>query len=185
MNIYRPYPECDDYDCFSIESNSEASKMLNLFFDYQEDPNIRLNRVWKPFSVEIYSPHSKKKCTRGDFLAISGGSIVCNLQVWEILEPLIGQHVQLLDIMYNDDVYYILKVTTIIDCLDYSRAEVLRSSKTGRVLYVKKYAFREELIYNSVLFVIPEIESSNIVTQAFKDFIEEHNLKGLGFQKIV
>jgi hypothetical protein len=184
MNIYLPYPESDDYDRFTFEDNDEARKILSLFFDYQKDPNVLLNRVWKPFSVEMYSPH-RKKCTRGDFLAISARSIVCNLQVWEIIEPLIGKHVQLLDIMYNDDVYYILKVTTIIDCLDYSRAEVLRSSKTGRVLYVKKYAFKEELIHSSVLFVIPEMESSNIVTQAFKDFIEEHNLKGLGFQKIV
>jgi hypothetical protein len=186
MNIYLPYPEVDDYDCFDHGGTEEARKMLNVFFTYHEDPNIELNRVWKPFSVKIETPYTKNNgCTRGNFLGISARNIVCSPQVWEILKPLIGQHVQLLEITYNNDVFYILKVTTIIDCLDYSKAEVLRSSQTGRVLYVTKYAFKEELIQDNVLFVIPEMKSCKIATQAFKDYIEEHNLQGLGFQKIV
>jgi hypothetical protein len=187
MNIYLPYPEIDDYDYFGFENREKVKEMLKDFFAYREDPSISMNRVWKPFSVKLNPPDSSRGniFRRGDFLGISARNIVCSPQTWEILKPLIGQHVQLLEITYNNDVFYILKVTTIIDCLDYSKAEVLRSSQTGRVLYVTKYAFKEELIQDNVLFVIPEMKSCKIATQAFKDYIEKHDLQGLGFQQIV
>ncbi|WP_442939387.1 imm11 family protein [Nostoc sp.] len=77
-----------------------------------------------------------------------------------------------------------LKVINIIDCLDRSKADLFISETSGRVLRIEKHAFKEELIQYQHFFVVPECKFGILVSQKFKDLVEESQLKGLKFKRV-
>jgi hypothetical protein len=181
MNIYCPYPDVDNYDSFYPENMKEGTEILNRFLNLGKYQNIEEKGEWKPLPVHVNSVGTK----RGDFLGIGARQFTCNGRGWKILEPLIGRSVKTFSVKYNQSEYSIIKATNIIDCLDYSKSDVFRYQEIGRVLWVNKYVFREELIKGEHLFAIPEIKFNILVSQEFKDCVEKNDLEGLLFQQVV
>jgi hypothetical protein len=179
MNIYRPYPS-DLYDSFYLIDTNKKDDIIDRFLNRGKYQNVEERGEWPDINVEIESLGTK----RGDFFGISACSIICNMNAWKVLKPLIDNSVKLLPIIYKDDTYFLLKATNIVDCLDYTRASILRSPKTGRVLGVNKYAFKESCIKDENFFVIPEIKFDILVSQKFKDCVEQNRLEGLLFQQL-
>jgi hypothetical protein len=179
MKIYHPYPDTDNYDRFYPSNLVEGSNILSRFLNTGKYQNIEEESDWKPLSVEVQSLNTK----RGVFSGIDAQHITCNSRAWEVLEPLISSSVKLFPIDYKGDIYYLLKVINIIDCLDYDKADVFRF-ETGKVLGINKYAFQESLIQNQHFFALPEIKFNILVSQEFKDCIEQNGLEGLLFEQV-
>lgn len=79
----------------------------------------------------------------------------------------------------NDEDYYIVNVTNIVDCFDYERAEFDRYENSGRIMWFKKYSFIPEKLQNLKLFkLIDEPQRDPFVTEEFMNKIEEKNLTG-------
>jgi hypothetical protein len=155
--------------------------ILQRFLNMGKYQDIEENSAWNPLEVRIESFGTK----RGDFFSIIARKFACNQETWEILTPLIKNDVQLLPLKSDDGDFSILKVINIVDCLDHSKADIFRSPETGKVLRVRKYAFKEELIQKQHFFAIPESKFGILVSQSFKDLVEKNNLKGLNFEQIV
>jgi hypothetical protein len=179
MKIYHPYPDTDNYDRFYPSNLIDGVDVLSRFLNTGKYQNIEEKSEWEPLPVEVQSLDTK----RGAFLGIVAHHLVCNSHAWKILEPLIGSNVKLFPIEYTKYSYYLLKVINIIDCLDYTKADVLRS-ETGRVLGVNKYAFQENLIKTEHFFALPEIKFDILVSQEFKDCVEQNGLEGLLFEQV-
>lgn len=179
MNIYHPYPNSDQYNRFYPLNLVEGADKLSRFLNTGKYQNIEEKSNWHPLPVEIQSLNTK----RGDFLGIVAHHITCNSRALEILKSLIGNSVKPFPFEYNGDAYFLLKVINIIDCLDYTRADVLRSQE-GRVLGINKYAFKEESIENKHFFALTEIKFDILVSQTFKDYVEQNELEGLLFEQV-
>jgi hypothetical protein len=180
MNIYTPYPNCDDYDCFYPLDQQNSHDILSRFLNFGKYQNTEEKCEWIPLPVGIESLGTK----RGDFLAVIACSFACNKKAWELLEPLIGNDVKLLPLACSDGEFNILKVTNIIDCLEHSKIDALRSEETGRILHIRTHVFKEDMIKNQHFFAIPEKKFGILVSQDFKDLVEENGLEGLGFRQI-
>jgi hypothetical protein len=180
MNIYVPYSNSDEYDCFYPLDQQGSHDILQRFLNLGKYQNIEELSEWKPLPVGIESLGTK----RGDFLTVIAYSFACNKGAWKVLEPLIGDSVELLPLECSEGEFNLLKVINIIDCLDYSKADVFRFQETGRVLHVRKYAFKEDLIRDRHFFAIPEKKYGILVSQSFKDLVEQNQLKGLTFKQV-
>jgi hypothetical protein len=180
MNIYVPVPNSDDYDCFCWPDQPELQNTLERFLNFGKYQNIEEPSQWTPLKVEIESFGTK----RGDFLGVIAYSFACNPKAWKVLEPLIGSSTELLPLKCEEGEFSLLKVVNVIDCLDYSKADVLRSPETNRVLSIKKYAFKEDLIMDQHFFALPERKFGILVSQTFKDLVERNQLEGLMFKQV-
>jgi hypothetical protein len=176
MNIYQVYHDCDVYDSLYF-INEDDDDFLDRFFGftiYQNQPN---RPTWKPLVVEF-----EREEKRTEFPNLSG-RFACSDKAWQIIAPLINNHVELLPLQCELGNYYIVK-TERIDCLDYSRAVVERFDDSERVMEVVSYAFKEDCLKDKHLFTIPEEFATNFVSQTFKDCIEANGLEGLIFRQI-
>jgi hypothetical protein len=180
VNIYTPYSNCDDYDRFYPLDQQSSFDILERFLNFGKYQNIEEKSDWTPLEVGIESLNTK----RGDFFSVVARTFACNEKAWKILAPLINNNVQLLPLKCNEGSYNILKVTNIVDCLDYSKADVFRFQQTGKVLGIRKYAFKEDLIQSQHFFAIPEKKFGILVSQEFKDLVEKNNLEGLNFEQV-
>ena len=80
--------------------------------------------------------------------------------------------------------FVMLKITNVVDCLDYTRAEVKRFPSSGRVMQVISYAFKKDRLDNKIIFRIPEQTSRVYASQQFKDCVEKNQLEGLIFSEV-
>ena len=180
MNIYLPYPNVDSYDSIHPVNMREGHDYLDRFLNHGKYQNINEESEYIPVQSCIHSFETK----RGNFLGAGGNTLACDIHTWNILQPIVEDRVKLFPLNCGDKEYIILKVTNIIDCLDYSKADVFRFQETGRVLHINKYAFKKELIRGEHLFAIPEKKFGILVSQEFKNYVEKHDLKGLLFQQV-
>ncbi|MEH1824162.1 MAG: DUF1629 domain-containing protein [Nostoc sp.] len=180
MNIYIPIPDSDNYDGFYPLNQEYAHGILSRFLNFAMYQDIEEKSEWIPLPVGI-KPFSTK---RGDFLGVVAWTFACNNKAWKILEPLIGDSVKLLPLQCDEGEFNILKVINIIDCLDRSKADLFIFEETGRVLRIEKHAFKEELIQDQHFFAVPECKFGILVSQKFKDLVEESQLKGLKFKQV-
>lgn len=177
MNIYQPFHNSDIYDslyCINDNDYRIIKHFLGhgLYKHYEQAPPF-----WQLIPVSIEKMH--KRC---DFPGLSI-ALVCNHKAWQILEPLIKNSVELLPLQCDSGEYSIIKVIDVADCLDYSRAVVKRFDN-GRVMHVVAYAFKDGCIGDRIIFKLPECGTRVFVSQAFKDCIESHGLKGLFFKQV-
>ncbi|MBN3881457.1 MAG: hypothetical protein HWQ44_00315 [Nostoc sp. JL34] len=180
MNIYIPIPDSDNYDGFYYLDQEKSHDILSRFLNFSVYQDIEEKSEWIPLPVGIESFDTK----RGDFLGVVAWTFACNNRAWKILEPLIGDSVKLLPLQCDEGEFNILKVINIIDCLDRSKADLFIFEETGRVLGIEKYAFKEELIQDQHFFAIPECKFVILVSQKFKDLVEQHQLEGLNFKQV-
>ncbi|MEK6236196.1 MAG: hypothetical protein N2C14_15935 [Planctomycetales bacterium] len=82
-------------------------------------------------------------------------------------------------VMVNDQPYFILVPTRVIDCLDKDRSEI----EHGRLnlFWVLKWRFNKTLIPDTSFFEIPKRAGTKFVTSEFKKAIEAAGLNGFRF----
>jgi hypothetical protein len=174
MNWYRPIIEADDYDglaCINREDNVFVSNFNRDWYRYQK------NVEWKRILVEIYSEGQA-----GDFPSFLAQELVFNERAWQIIQPLIANSVEPLPLVGTDGKQYItVKVIDILDCLDYSQSVYRQSA--GGFIQVDSYVFQEDSIVGKNIFWLPKAYHV-VVSQNFKDVIEDNKLEGLSFRKL-
>jgi hypothetical protein len=175
VNIYYPVPNSDIYDCLNF-SNTKDWRILDHFLGYQQYDEAP--KTWKPISVEI-----ELRGKSGEFPSLLGHTLVFSEKAWKILQSLIKESVELLPLTCNSSNYNVIKVINVVDCLDYSRANVKRFQSSGRVMHIVSYAFKDEHIENRNIFQLPEPKNV-LVSQAFKDCVENEGLEGLIFRQV-
>ncbi|MDC0831969.1 hypothetical protein CKA32_001752 [Geitlerinema sp. FC II] len=179
QNIYRPIPDVNIYDRIDLVEDlcdEDLLGILHLLGYPASSKNPQ--QEWNPVRVKI-KPGQKS----GHFPGFIGFHLIFNEKSVKILYPLIEGYVKLFPLVYDSgDRYFAIGVLEVVDCLNYSLAQIQRSS-AGRVIRVKKYAFYEERIGDRPIFRLPE-ENVALVSDRFKECVEQHQLEGLIFQKV-
>ena len=138
---------------------------------------------WVPLRVKLFEDEGEAEKPVGDFPSL-GGTIPLPISVLalEVLHPLIKDDVDVLDLITDVGKFYALNVFT-CDCLDHSRS-VFERFRSGRIMRVEKYAFKPRCLGGKHIFRLPEIWAYVFVDEAFKQMVEQHDLKGLLFYKV-
>lgn len=84
--------------------------------------------------------------------------------------------IQALRMKNQDDIFYVINVIEVVDCLDYDRSKIKRYLSFNRVMDVIQYVFVKSKLRDKVIFKLPEFVSRKIyVTEEFKKAIEEND----------
>ena len=109
-----------------------------------------------------------------------------NEKALKVLYPLIANSVEVLDLDCKDGKYYGINVTAVLDIIDYERADYKTFRDGKRIMYFKKYAFRDtnELHQHNIFKLIDEPKRASFVTEKFKNSVEENYLTGFVFELV-
>ena len=84
--------------------------------------------------------------------------------------------IQALRLKNQEDIFYVINVIEVVDCLDYDRSKIKRYPSFNRVMDVIQYVFVKSKLRDKIIFKLPEFVNRKIyVTEEFKKAIEEND----------
>jgi hypothetical protein len=100
------------------------------------------------------------------------------------LQQFIDPFCEVIPFIFQWKKYYILNVTTIVDCLDEKHSEYSINEVTQRISRITKRKFHQEKIGEDVhMFRVPQFKSNILISETLKSAIEKFQLTGLEFVK--
>jgi hypothetical protein len=175
MKWYKPVPDGDTYDYLRLINRSDLSLYSEVKTQYYRHG---VYKPWKALDVEVVS--NGNPC---DFYSFVANDLVLTDHSWQIMRLLVGQAVEDLTLICPalETRFHFLKAIDRVDCLDYEKS--LYQPTTAEMLSVQSYSFREDMIEGKNIFFLLRAHHI-VVSQVFKDAVDESNLKGLIFQNL-
>jgi hypothetical protein len=115
-----------------------------------------------------------------DTIYPGSGMVAFSEKAIEIMMPFLNGNVQILPLVHPTEKYYLLNITNIIDALDYNNSEIKRL-RSGTMIRVEQYVFKEDLIKNQDIFKIPYFTSFVYVSDSFRQAVIDNKLTGFNF----
>ena len=167
--------DSDKYRSFNSIGRNENNEIEKVNCGYS------LSENWFPENTAFYTDEKGKENKKNiaDFMRFQG--IAINEKAKTILAPIISDSVEFLPIITQIDSYWLLNIS-VIDCLDQEKSQVKLYS-SGRIMAVLKYAFYEERLPDTNIFVLP-VGIDVIITEKFKKVYDENKLTGLHFRDL-
>jgi len=171
--------DCDHYQFFLPKDEK-----CPFFNEMDGTPKLE---SWSPPAVFIYKPKHKA----GNFYNLSNGLLIADQRAAGALRNLFEKAGELLPLPYKDELYHVLNVTSVVDCLDQNKTE-WETTDTGFRYLIKRYVFRPERLKGSPIFKIPEKVLTSIFLvegllrpeQEFRAIVSGEGLKGLIFKEV-
>lgn len=186
MKIYRMKAELDKYVTFlySIE-NENYSKGFDEIICSGSLISGKYDSI--ELEVELSEENEGKQIADCSKLWNVTGAYIFSEKAKNVLEELLEKSVEFFLTHYKGEIYYIVNILSIVDAIDYEKAEFRRLS-TGLVVGLKKYSFHEERLKGLNIFVTTlngNIQSTEVfVTSEFKKVVEKNKLLGFKFIEV-
>jgi hypothetical protein len=175
MKIWNWKTDANNFDYLIVPKEKDVEKLVNF---YKFDGTTIMN-CWEPVQVDVYD-----KIKRSDTPTFNSGPVLSERGV-AILKDLICGSAEILPLKYKREQYYVLNVTNILDCIDYSKAQYIPFSSSGRPMVFTNYAFKYEAVKNEHIFKIIEHPKSNVfVSDYFRNRVIESGLVGFRFEEV-
>ncbi len=121
----------------------------------------------------------KGKLPKGDFPEFYGLHPLFSERALTILWPLIQNDAQVIPLQCEEERFYLIHVTRFIDGLDLENSDIHWIIKDKLISRVNHHVFHEEKVSGVNIFKVPIHFTWTFVSDAFKEAVEEHDLKGL------
>jgi len=163
------------YDC-----NKDLTLIPDLgeyFWDHFIGSSMK--ETWQPPQMVI---EGKRRRIR-DFVSWSAQAPVISEKTKRALEPLIRNDAEILPLgLLKGMPYYSINVTTLVNCLDYERSDVVFSADgSERIMSINRAFFRDNCIPPVPIFKLSNYPGDVYVTHPFVDAVLANNLKGAEF----
>lgn len=152
MRVYLPKPE----EGFELCHPTDPSQFEWLVTQINGAPR---RRTWAPVPVEIVHEDEGKRLKRADSPWLGAHALVLRQDVAASISRTLLEWGELLPLRCGEAALAIFNPTQVLDALDEQASDVRRFSN-GRVMMVKRYAFRKSVIGASAAFKIPNLRSS-------------------------
>ena len=117
----------------------------------------------------------------GDIVDYHGHMPIVTRKVIEATQDLLDNNVEILPVLCEGHELFLLNVTKVIECIDYTKAKYKIISE--RIKFFSKYAFQLDKINNNHIFKLKELPlSSPFVSDEFRQRIIDNGLKGFKFE---
>ncbi|MBP3569141.1 MAG: hypothetical protein J6K04_08255 [Lachnospiraceae bacterium] len=174
MKIWKLEADYDKYD--NLNPVKEWSWEMTRSFDGRKKLS-----TWEPIEVERLEP--EKGLDLADNMRVSTPVPIFSEKAKRLVEDLIGDSVEFLPSVSEEGKFWLVNVTTVLDCIDYEKSEVIRFKSSGRIMDIRKFVFLEEEVKNVDMFKIKEIPLQfPCVSDRFKELIESSDLTGFRFR---
>lgn len=173
MTIYEYVPDSDRFS--SIERHWSRVSVFNRLYEHRP-----LLGEWPRVEVQL----DRAAPRDGDFPSLMLAAPVFSEHALDILRPLLGARTEVLPLICGSRSFYLINVLDVINCLDHSRA-VVDYDEDGSSHHVVSYAFHEDSLSGRHVFKVPESQDLDVlVSERFKETVEQNKLKGLIFKPV-
>jgi hypothetical protein len=141
---------------------------------------------WEPVEMErVTEDDNGTRRQPGDFPACSGGDMLfVSARAKTLLDQVLREAGELLPLACSDGEFWALNVILQLDALDEGLADVLRASDTGRILRIRRHAFRSERLGAEIFKLSQTPRGLIYVTETFVNRVKATTLEGLGFKLV-
>jgi hypothetical protein len=193
MNVYELSPILDDprFDEFDFDDRPSLLKNDYLYQDFKGEHWMdRAKLSWEPFPLSNLWTPQRVVGSVGEYVDYTRASSVpvFSLRATKVLHDLLEPNGELLEILpkRSKTRYFAYNIMKKSDALDLARSQVTFLPETGietarRISY---FAFNEEKLQSSAIFRIREYPVISLVTETFKQRVEQAGLNGFYFIKV-
>jgi hypothetical protein len=104
----------------------------------------------------------------------------------DILSPVIEPYGEFLPLISTAGEFYAYNTTYTIDALDHEASNFTRFPSSGRISGWNQLAFKEDMIADVPLFLVPEFPRGHLfLTEHFVECCVRHDLRGVKFKQVV
>lgn len=102
------------------------------------------------------------------------------------MEPLIRDSAEVLELLFTEKEYFGINVTSVLDVIDYEKAQYIKFKSNDRIMLFTKYSFKmcDELKKHPIFKIIDEPRRGAFVSDKFKEIVEENELTGFKFELV-
>lgn len=172
--IYDPLVT-EDYEWINLVDRDEYETFRNL-------DGTSVSKTWKPIIIKLVGGNNRFKPHHSDFPWL-GGVLIIRQKVVDVMEEIFLKYGELLPVISEDGETLYAFNCHILDALDVEKSEIKLIPGTNRIMCVKKYVFKEDVIKGKHMFRITSLRSSSTFVNS--DFVAEykkHGLVGLDFR---
>lgn len=177
MEVYLPVPvlgfelcqplEKDGYETFSLQING-----------------TRRQQEWRPIAVRLVHDNNGEPLAFSESPWLSTHALTFRPLAVEALGPLLRENGELLPLAGEDFELSVFNPTRVIDALDEQASSIARFS-SGRMMRIRRYAFKPELIEGIDVFKLPNLRvSPTLLSERFVRAWNATGFHGLEFEKV-
>ena len=162
----------DEYNCTGFDCEYDADFVMS--FD-----GTRLSPNWTSLPVKfLYKSRKKGDCPSLQIVPFFSFKAV------KVLSEIMGENVEYLPVTGEASKFTIVNVIKVIDALDMEKSE-LKIFDDGRIWGYKKLVIKADSVARDNIFKVTQFPRALvIVSDKFKDAVEEAGLKGFAFEKV-
>ncbi|MFI5011720.1 MAG: imm11 family protein [Hyphomicrobiales bacterium] len=140
--------------------------------------------TWIPLKMQIIREDEGKKLRESDSPWLSSHILIFRPRAIAALGPMLLKYGELLPTQCADAELSLYNVTRALNALDEEASSVERFGD-GRIMFVNRHVFREEVIGENDIFKLPGLRAEPIyVSQRFVDLWHSAGLKGFDFDQV-
>ena len=137
--------------------------------------------TWEPIEVERLEP--EKGLDLADNMWLSTPVPAFSDKAKQLVEGLLGDSVEFLPTISKEGTFWLVNVTTVLDCVDYEKSEIVRFQSSGRIMDIPRFVFREDVVKDVDMFKTKDLPLRfPCVSDRFKELVESSGLTGFGFR---
>lgn len=159
-------------------------------FDVDErqtfDGRSKINN-WEPLAVKVMEPDEGEILNQdlGNTPGFHSHIPVFDKKALDCLKDLMEDFVEILPLLSVDGEFYAINVTTVLNCIDYDRAEYEMFSDGNRIMCFDKYVFKEDIVKGKHIFKIVDERLGNpFVSDEFRKKVLKSGLRGFKFELV-
>lgn len=188
MEVYQLKPMLDDprFDEFDFEELPSLIGNEWLYQDFEGRDRAKLS--WEPVPLsEVWTPQYARGAVRGyvDYTRVSRVPAFSERAV-KVLRDSLEPNGELLPLKTDTGTYFVFNILTKSTALDVARSEArfVPDSAKETAFSVEYFAFDEDRLQDHSIFRIREYPAAVLVTDAFKQRVEQAVLNGFYFIKV-
>jgi hypothetical protein len=176
--------------CFYVPLGLDGYELCHpVRKDDFERINIEVNgasraEMWKPIAMHVIHEDQGHKYLRSDSPWLSSHALIFRSGAIIALGELLRLNGELLPLACSEADLVMYNPTKVLDALDEEASTLVRFD-SGRIMMIRKYVFRSEVIEGIDVFKIPNLRASpTFLSQRFVNRWNESGLKGLEFKQV-
>lgn len=148
----------------------------DVWDDYLRFDGKRKGTNYSPLEVE-FAGYGQLR----DIVRLGVGAPVFSKRAVDMLKPIMGSQVEVLPLKFKSADYFLINVTNVLDCMDYTESKFVREP----VLLFQKYAFVLDKISEWTIFkTVEEVQVCTFVTDRFVGIVKGAELSGFEFKLV-
>ncbi len=142
--------------------------------------------AWTPVVMQIISKerHHRRSWRRSDAPWLASNALVLRQEAVDVLAPFLLKYGELLPLACEQAPLVVFNPLRVVDALD-EAVSTIRRFDDGRIMWIQKHVFRQDVIHDLPVFKIASLQPSPIfVGEEFVERWHAAGLRGLEFQQV-